>query len=142
MDDQNENSDNPLLNRQKYLLKLYITGSTPRSISAVNHITEICKNNLDDYELQIIDVYENPNIAKEEQIIAIPTLIRVLLCKNNLDDYELQIIDVYENPNIAKEEQIIAIPTLIKVLPPPERRIIGDMANTEKVLTGLDHRRN
>lgn len=104
MENQNENSDNPLHNKQKYLLKLYITGSTPRSISAVNHITEICKN--------------------------------------NLDDYELQIIDVYENPNIAKEEQIIAIPTLIKVLPPPERRIIGDMANTEKVLTGLDHRRN
>jgi circadian clock protein KaiB len=86
---------------RKYLLKLYITGSAPRSLNAINNITEICKNNLVDYELQIIDIYENPSLAKEAQIIAVPTLVRVL--------------------------------------PSPKRRIIGDLASSEKVLTCLEN---
>jgi len=44
-------------------------------------------------------------------------------------------------PGLAKDEQIIAAPTLIKKLPPPFRRIIGDMSNIEKVLMGLDLKR-
>jgi circadian clock protein KaiB len=64
--------------RKKVEMILYITGSAPRSISAINNITSICKNNLIDYDLKIIDIYENPNLARENQIVAIPTLVRVL----------------------------------------------------------------
>jgi circadian clock protein KaiB len=54
--------------------------------------------------------------------------------------YVLYVIDLYQQPRLAQGEQIIAVPTLIKKLPPPLRRIIGDMSNTERVLVGLDLR--
>jgi circadian clock protein KaiB len=53
-------------------------------------------------------------------------------------EYTLEVIDIYQSPHAAKENQIIAAPTLIKVLPLPLRRIIGDLANEERVLAGLD----
>lgn len=52
--------------------------------------------------------------------------------------YEIMIIDVLERPQLAEEEKILATPTLIKVLPMPIRRIIGDLADQDKVLLGLD----
>ena len=52
--------------------------------------------------------------------------------------YELEVIDIYQKKTLGKYEQIIAVPTLIKKLPPPLRRIIGDLSNTENVLVGLD----
>jgi circadian clock protein KaiB len=52
--------------------------------------------------------------------------------------YELQVIDVLESPQLAEDEKILATPTLIKDLPPPLRRIIGDLSHSEKVLIGLD----
>ena len=61
------------------------------------------------------------------------------LCEEKLSDrYEIVIIDVLERPQLAEDEKILATPTLIKVLPPPMRRIIGDLADLEKVLVGLD----
>ncbi len=61
------------------------------------------------------------------------------ICEENLQGrYELDVIDLYQQPQLAQGEQIIAIPTLIRKLPPPLRRIIGDMSNTERVLVGLD----
>ena len=63
------------------------------------------------------------------------------ICEEHLQGhYELEVIDLYKNPSLAAGEQIIAAPTLIKELPPPLRRIIGDMSNTERVLVGLDLR--
>jgi len=60
-------------------------------------------------------------------------------CKAMLDGrYEITIIDVLEHPELAEEEKILATPTLIKVSPPPLRRIIGDLSDTEKVFIGLD----
>ena len=68
---------------------------------------------------------------------AIANLRRI--CKENLDDmYDILIIDVLERPQLAEDERILATPTLIKELPPPLRRIIGDLSNREKVLLGLD----
>lgn len=52
--------------------------------------------------------------------------------------YELIIIDVLQRPQLAEDEKIVATPTLVKELPPPLRRIIGDLSNTEQVLIGLD----
>ena len=52
--------------------------------------------------------------------------------------YALKVIDVLQNPQLAEEDKIMATPTLAKVLPPPVRKIIGDLSDREKVLTGLD----
>jgi circadian clock protein KaiB len=86
---------------EAYVLRLYVTGFTPRSTLAIANVRKICDEHL-------------------------------------ADRYELEVIDLYQQPGLAKEEQIVAAPTLIKTLPLPLRRIIGDMSNTEKVLTGMD----
>ena len=52
--------------------------------------------------------------------------------------YTLEVIDVLEHPQLAEEDKILATPTLTKVLPPPVRKIIGDLSDKEKVLLGLD----
>lgn len=52
--------------------------------------------------------------------------------------YEVIIVDVLERPQLAEDEKILATPTLVKEAPPPVRRIIGDLSDTEKVLLGLD----
>jgi circadian clock protein KaiB len=89
--------------RQRYVLKLYVAGITPRSAQAIQNVTELCERHLK-------------------------------------DRYVLRIVDIYQNPTLAKGEQIIAAPTLIKQLPLPLRRLIGNMANEEKMLVGLDLR--
>lgn len=63
------------------------------------------------------------------------------LCEEQLTGrYRIEIIDVLERPDLAEKERIMATPTLIKELPPPIRRIIGDLTDTERVLLGLDLR--
>jgi circadian clock protein KaiB len=83
-----------------YLLRLFITGAAPNSTRAVTNLKEICETYLK-------------------------------------DNYELEIIDVYQQPTIAESEQIIALPLLIKKGPGQERRLIGDMSDTKRVLNGL-----
>lgn len=86
-----------------FVLKLYVTGSTPRANLAIANLRRICEQELK-------------------------------------GDYELQIIDVLEHPQLAEDERILATPTLIKQLPPPLRRVIGDLSDSEKVLLGLELR--
>lgn len=64
--------------------------------------------------------------------------LRNILSGELKDLYELKIIDVLENPQLAEDEKILATPTLSRVLPPPVKRIIGDLSDKEKVLLGLD----
>lgn len=52
--------------------------------------------------------------------------------------YSLKVIDVLKNPQLAEEDKILATPTLSKILPPPVRKIIGDLSDRERVLIGLD----
>jgi circadian clock protein KaiB len=67
------------LKNGKYSLQLYVAGMTPRSSRAIVNIKEICEDRLKDrYELEIVDVYQQPALAKKEQIIAAPTLIKSL----------------------------------------------------------------
>ena len=62
-----------------YVLRLYVTGMTPRSITALANIKEICEEHLKGrYDLQVIDIYQQPTLAEGEQIIAVPTLIKKL----------------------------------------------------------------
>lgn len=64
---------------EKYLLKLYITGMTQVSMNAIENIKKICEEHLKErYELEVVSLYENPKLAKGEQIIAAPTLIKKL----------------------------------------------------------------
>jgi len=86
---------------EKYILRLYVAGINPRSSTAIRSVTAICEEHL-------------------------------------RDRYELEIIDIYQQPTLAKGEQIIAAPTLIKKLPLPLRKFIGDMANIDRILVGLD----
>jgi circadian clock protein KaiB len=85
----------------KYLLKLYITGHTPRSERAIANLERICEEELG-------------------------------------GQYEMLVIDILERPQLAEDEKILATPMLIKQLPPPLRRIIGDLSDTDKVILGLD----
>jgi circadian clock protein KaiB len=61
------------------------------------------------------------------------------ICEEHLETrHALQVIDIYQQPMLAERDQIIAVPTLIKKLPPPLRRLIGDLSDRERVLIGLD----
>lgn len=63
---------------EKILLRLFITGHTPRSEQAIANLYRICQERLDErYEVEIVDILEQPQLAEEERIIATPTLIRV-----------------------------------------------------------------
>ena len=71
--------------------------------------------------------------------VAITNLERIC-AEELLGQYELEIIDVLEHPQRAEDEKILATPTLIKQLPPPLRRVIGDLSDKAKVLLGLEVR--
>lgn len=69
----------PYSDEDKYVLRLYVTGSTSRSALAITNLKTICENYLKGrYELEIIDLYLKPGLAKGDQIIAAPTLIKEL----------------------------------------------------------------
>jgi len=64
---------------RRYVLKLYVTGATPRSTKAIMNIRSICEEHLKGrYELEIIDIFQQPVLAKGEQIVAAPTLVKKL----------------------------------------------------------------
>jgi circadian clock protein KaiB len=67
------------LANEKYVLKLYVTGATPNSVNSIQNIKKICEEYLGDrYELEVIDIYQQPVLSRGEQIIAAPTLIKKL----------------------------------------------------------------
>lgn len=86
---------------KKLILRLFITGTTPASTAAILNLRKICDEYLD-------------------------------------GRYELEVIDIYQHPTAARDEQIIAAPTLIRKLPLPIRKFIGDMADKERILAGLN----
>ena len=87
----------------RYVLILYVAGQSPKSVNAIANIKKICEEHLQ-------------------------------------GRYLLDVIDLYQQPQLAPGDQIIALPTLLRRLPPPLRRIIGNLSNTERVLVGLDLR--
>ncbi len=91
-------------NRKKpevWQLRLYVAGQTPKSIAAFANLKKICEDHLK-------------------------------------GRYTIEVVDLLQNPKLAKGDQILAIPTLVRKLPPPLRKIIGDLSNTERVLVGLN----
>jgi circadian clock protein KaiB len=62
-----------------YTLRLFVTGLTPRSLRAIQNVKQICEDHLKEgYELTVVDIYQQPHLAKEHQVLAIPTLIKLL----------------------------------------------------------------
>ena len=84
-------------------LRLYVAGQTPRSLAALDNLRKICEEYLK-------------------------------------GKYRIEVIDLLETPQLAKDDQILALPTLVRKLPPPLKKIIGDLSNKEKVLVGLNIR--
>ena len=65
--------------KKKFLLRLYVTGTTPRSVKSIENLKRFCEKHLkDQYEIEVIDIYQQPGLAAENQIIAAPTLIKRL----------------------------------------------------------------
>jgi circadian clock protein KaiB len=60
----------------KYVLRLYVAGATDRSRQAILHARQLCRAEFKDYKLQVIDVYQQPILARDGQIVATPTLVR------------------------------------------------------------------
>jgi circadian clock protein KaiB len=88
---------------ERWNLRLYVAGQTPRSLAALDNLKRICEAHM-------------------------------------ADRYEIEVVDLIQNPRLAAGDQIVAIPTLVRKLPPPMKKIIGDLANEERVLVGLDLR--
>jgi circadian clock protein KaiB len=64
---------------EHYVLRLYVTGMTPRSSEAIRTLKSLCAKHLQGrYELEVIDIYQHPTLARDEQIIAAPTLVKKL----------------------------------------------------------------
>jgi len=74
-----DNASGATLNRDHYLLRLYVAGQTPRSVRAIANLKKICEEHLSSrYRLEVIDLYQRPQLAEGHQIIALPTLIKEL----------------------------------------------------------------
>lgn len=84
------------------------------------------------YVLKLYVAGNTPNSTRAIRVL------QDILEKDFQGVYSLKVIDVLENPQLAEEDKILATPTLTKILPPPVRKIIGDLSNREKVLIGLD----
>jgi circadian clock protein KaiB len=82
-------------------LRLYVAGQSPKCLEAFANLKAICEEHLQ-------------------------------------GRYRIEVVDLLENPKLARGDQILAIPTLVRKLPEPIRKIIGNLADTERVLVGLD----
>jgi circadian clock protein KaiB len=89
-----------LPNGEHWYLRLYVAGQSPKSLRALANLRRLCEEHLD-------------------------------------GRYEIEVIDLVEQPSLARGDDIVAIPTLVRRLPPPLRKIIGDLSDTDRVLIGL-----
>jgi circadian clock protein KaiB len=85
---------------RSYRLRLYVAGQTPKSLTAIANLKRLCERKL-------------------------------------AGRYQIEVIDLLEHPQLARKDEILAVPTLVRRLPPPIRKVIGDLSNQERVLIGL-----
>jgi circadian clock protein KaiB len=86
---------------ERWELRLYVAGQTPRSLAAYANLKKICEKHLK-------------------------------------GKYRIEVIDLLVNPQLARADQIVAIPTVIRKLPPPVKRLIGDLSNEQQTLIGME----
>jgi circadian clock protein KaiB len=84
-------------------LRLYVAGESPESLAALNNLKTLCEAHVS-------------------------------------GRYRIEIIDLLKTPQLSREDQIVAVPTAVRMLPRPMRRVIGDLANTQRALVGLQLR--
>ena len=89
--------------RKEWILRLYTAGQSIRSLAALRNLETICEKHL-------------------------------------AGRYQIEVINLMEHPQLARGDQIVALPTLVRRLPPPMKKIIGDLSDEERVLVGLDLR--
>ena len=89
---------------ERWILRLYVAGNTARGSSALRNLEEVCEEHL-------------------------------------AGRYRIEVVDLLKQPQLARGDQIVALPTLVRRLPPPMKKIIGDLSNQERLLVGLDLRR-
>ena len=89
--------------RKEWMLRLYTAGESARSLAALRNLETICEKHL-------------------------------------AGRYQIEVINLMEHPQLARGDQIVALPTLVRRLPPPMKKIIGDLSNEDRVLVGLDLR--
>ncbi len=87
--------------RRTWRLRLYVAGQTPKSIAALANLTRLCEGHLAGL-------------------------------------YRIEVIDLVKQPHLARRDDIVVLPTLVRQLPPPIRKIIGDLSNEERVLVALE----
>ena len=87
----------------EWILRLYVAGQSARSAAELRNLETICEEHL-------------------------------------AGRYRIEVIDLLKHPQLARGDQIVAVPTLVRHLPPPMKKIIGDLSNEESVLVGLDLR--
>lgn len=85
----------------RFFLRLYVAGASPKAARALANLRQICDTHL-------------------------------------AGRYEVEVIDLVDHPDLARVDQICAVPALVRRLPPPVRKIIGDLSNTDRVLVGLE----
>ena len=90
---------------EEWILRLYVAGQSARSSAALQNLETICE-------------------------------------KHVSGRYRIEVIDLLKQPQLARGDQIVAVPTLVRHLPPPMKKIIGDLSNQERLLVGLDLRRD
>jgi len=102
---------------QRYVLRLYVAGVTPRSVKAIETIKRICQENLlGRYELEVIDIHQQPALARGDQIIAVPTLLRKLPAPlrtliGDMSDEQRVLIGLDLRPGPAHREiDVVGIP--------------------------------
>jgi circadian clock protein KaiB len=88
---------------KEWILRLYVAGQSSRASAALENLEKLCEQHL-------------------------------------AGQYRIEVIDLLKQPQLARGDQIVAVPTLVRRLPPPVKRIIGDLSNAERVLVGLDLR--
>lgn len=91
--------------REQWILRLYVAGNTARGSAALRNLEEVCEEHL-------------------------------------AGRYRIEVVDLLRQPQLARGDQIVALPTLVRRLPPPMKKIIGDLSNQERLLVGLDLRRD
>ena len=89
---------------ERWILRLYVAGNTARGSAALRNLEEVCEEHL-------------------------------------AGRYRIEVVDLLKQPQLARGDQIVALPTLVRRLPPPMKKIIGDLSNQERLLVGLDLRR-
>ena len=87
-----------------WTLRLYVAGQSAKCTAAVRNLNRFCEEHL-------------------------------------AGRYRIEVIDLLENPRLARDDQILAIPTLVRKLPEPLRKIVGDLSSTERMMVGLNLRK-